>query len=46
MTDGRGVSFYSISGYEGKNAIEASIHTLEVDGDTLILDTGFHVNWA
>lgn len=35
------ISFYSISGCEGKNAIEPSIHTLQIDGDTVVLDTGF-----
>ncbi len=40
MTNGN-ISFYSISGCEGKNAIEPSIHTLQIDGDTLVLDTGF-----
>jgi uncharacterized protein len=41
MTNRRGIHFCSLSGCEGKNAIEASMHTLLVDGDTLVLDTGF-----
>jgi uncharacterized protein len=40
MANGK-ILFYSISGCEGRNAIEPSIHTLQIDGDTLVLDAGF-----